>query len=293
MRNFLLSSRFFGFIFLFLMACQSNLTSENQSTQNQTLTVFLGSASKPPMEEIIALFEQKTQIKVDVIIGSSGFVLSQMELTGMGDIFFPGSSDFMELAKTKNLVYPETEQIPMYLVSAINVVKGNPKKIYGLRDLLRPDLKIAIASPKEVCVGTYAVEIIEKNFTQKEKEQFKANILTYSESCDKTASLIAMKSVDAVIGWSVFEHWNPEAIETVKLNPSELIRVGYIPLAISKNTKQKELAQQFIDFVMSDEALKIFKKHHYFTTSEEANAYIGQEKPVGGVYPLPSDWIIE
>jgi molybdate transport system substrate-binding protein len=293
MKNFLLGGRFFGVIVLFLTACQSNQTAENQSTENQTLTVFLGSASKPPMEEIVELFEQKTQIKVDVIIGSSGFVLSQMELTGMGDIFFPGSSDFMEMAKTKNLVYPETEQIPMYLVSAINVVKGNPKKIYGLRDLLRPDLKIAIASPKEVCVGTYAVEIIEKNFSQKEKEQFRANILTYSESCDKTASLIAMKSVDAVIGWSVFEHWNPEAIETIKLNSSELIRVGYIPLAISKNTKQKELAQQFIDFVMSEEALKIFKKHHYFTSSDEANAYIGEEKPVGGVYQLPSDWIIE
>ena len=293
MKNFLLGGRFFGFIVLFLMACQSNQTTENQSPENQTLTVFLGSASKPPMEEIIELFEQKTQIKVDAIIGSSGFVLSQMELTGMGDIIFPGSSDFMELAKTKNLVYPETEQIPMYLVSAINVVKGNPKNIHTLRDLLRPDLKIAIASPNEVCVGTYAVEIIEKNFTQKEKEQFRANILTYSESCDKTASLIAMKSVDAVIGWSVFEHWNPEAIETIKLNPSELIRVGYIPLAISKNTKQKELAQQFIDFVMSDEALQIFKKHNYFTSSDEANVYIGEEKPVGGVYHLPADWIIE
>jgi molybdate transport system substrate-binding protein len=293
MRNFLLSGRYLVITVLFLVACQSNQTAENQSTENQTLTVFLGSASKPPMEEIIELFEQKTQIKVDAIIGSSGFVLSQMELTGMGDIFFPGSSDFMEMAKTKNLVYPETEQIPMYLVSAINVVKGNPKNIHTLRDLLRPDLKIAIASPKEVCVGTYAVEIIEKNFTQTEKERFRANILTYSESCDKTATLIAMKSVDAVIGWSVFEHWNPEAIETVKLNPSELIRVGYIPLAISKNTKQKALAQQFIDFVMSDEALQIFKKHHYFTTSEEANVYIGQEKPVGGVYQLPSDWIIE
>ena len=260
---------------------------------NKKLSLFVGAASKPPTEEIIALFEQKTGVKIEANFGGSGYVLSQMKLAKTGDIFFPGSSDFMEKAKTEDLVFSETERIPLYLVSSINVQKGNPKNIRTLKDLLKPGLRLAIANPENVCVGTYAVEVIEKNFNPVERVQLRKNLVNYTESCDKTATVIAMKSVDAVIGWEVFQYWNPEAIETVDLKPSEIIRVGYIPIAISKYTQNKELAQQFINFIMGDEARAIFKKYRYFTSPEEAFEYIGEAKPVGGVYSLPKEWVLD
>ena len=49
----------------------------------------------------------------------------------------------------------------VYLVPSINVRAGNPKGIQGLRDLLKPGIRVAIANPENVCVGTYAVEIVE------------------------------------------------------------------------------------------------------------------------------------
>lgn len=257
------------------------------------LTVFVGAASKPPTEEIIALFEQKTGVRVEANFGGSGYVLSQMKLAKTGDIFFPGSSDFMEKAKTEDLIFSETERIPLYLVTSINVQKGNPRNIRTLKDLLKPGLRLAIANPENVCVGTYAVEVIEKNLSPAERVQLRKNLVNYTESCDKTATVIAMKSVDAVIGWEVFQYWNPGAIETVDLKPSEIVRVGYIPIAISKYTQNKELAQQFINFIMGEEAKAIFKKYRYFTSPEEAFEYIGEVKPVGGVYNLPNDWILK
>ncbi len=129
----------------------------------ERLLVFAGAASKPPTEEAAKVFEKKTGIKVDLVFGGSGFVLSQMMLARKGDIYFPGSSDFMELAKKKGAVFPETERDVVYLVPAINVRKGNPKKIHTLRDLARPGLRVAIANPEGVCVGLYAVETIEKH----------------------------------------------------------------------------------------------------------------------------------
>ena len=87
-----------------------------------------------------------------------------MKLTKKGDIYFPGSSDFMELAKRDGIVFPETESKVVYLVPAINVQKGNPKDIKTLKDLTRHGIRIAIANPESVCVGIYAVEIIEKVF---------------------------------------------------------------------------------------------------------------------------------
>lgn len=256
-----------------------------------SIMVFAGAASKPPTEEAAAAFEKKTGIKVNVVFGGSGYVLSQMMLSKSGDLYFPGSSDFMEVAKKKNLVFPETEKYIVYLVPSINVQKGNPKKIKSLKDLTKPGIKVAIANPEGVCVGAYAVEIIEKFFNKKEKEQFRKNLINYTESCEKTATVISLKAADAVVGWSVFEHWDPERIETVRLKKEEVLRIGYIPIAISKYTKNRELAQKFIDFLLSEEGKAIFRKYKYFMTPEEAFAWLGEKRPVGGEYVVPQEWI--
>ena len=65
----------------------------------ESLLVYAGAASKPPTEEAAKLYEQKTGVKVELVIGGSGSVLSQMKLAKQGDIYFPGSSDYMEKAK--------------------------------------------------------------------------------------------------------------------------------------------------------------------------------------------------
>lgn len=273
---------------------QKTAPKEAASTQKaaqKPLLVYAGAASKPPTEEAAKAFEQRTGIKVDLVFGGSGAVLSQMELNKKGDLYFPGSSDFMEKAKEKGLVYPETESKIVYLVNAINVQKGNPKNIHGLKDLLRPGIKVAIANPETVCVGLYATEIIDKNLTDEEKQAFKANLLNYTESCDKTATAISLKTVDAVIGWSVFQDWDPENIETIPLSQNEIQRIGYIPIAVSAFAEDKELAQSFIDFLNSEDGKAIFKKYKYFGSPEEAISYIGVEKPIGGEYELNEDWI--
>ncbi len=257
----------------------------------EEILVFAGAASKPPTEEIAKLFEKKTGVKVNVTFGGSGFVLSQMTLTKKGDLYFPGSSDYMEIAKKKGIVYPETEKYVVYLVPAINVQKGNPRGIKSLADLAKPGLRVAIANPQGVCVGLYAIEIIEKNFNNDQKATFRRNLVNYTESCEKTATAVSLKTVDAVLGWRVFQYWDPERIETIPLRKQEVLRVGYIPIAVSKFTTNRALAQKFIDFTVSEEGRAIFRKYHYFMSPEEAFEWIGQKKPVGGEYSVPSDWL--
>jgi molybdate transport system substrate-binding protein len=268
-------------------------SSEPPASGSSSLLMYAGAASKPPTEEAIQLFEEKTGVKVDVIFGGSGKVLSQMKLVKEGDLYFPGSSDYMEKAKKDGDVIAETEDIITYLVPAINVQAGNPRGIQTLKDLTQPGLKVAIADPDTVCVGLYAVEIIEQNFSADEKAAFRANLLNYTESCEKTATAVALKQVDAVLGWSVFQDWDPETIQTIPLDTSQFPRVGYIPIAVSSYTTQRDLAQQFIDFLTGAEGQAIFAKYGYFATPQEAFSFIGEEKPVGGEYVLPADWVSE
>jgi molybdate transport system substrate-binding protein len=257
---------------------------------SDTLLIFAGAASKPPTEEAARTFGQKAKVQVRVTFGGSGFVLSQMKLSRMGDVYFPGSSDFMEKAKREKLVFPETGRIISYLVPAINVQKGNPRNIRSLRDLLNPGLRLAIADPEGVCVGTYAVEVVEKNLRGDERERFRKNLVTTVESCEKTANIISLKGVDAVVGWRVFQHWDPERIETILLKPEEIPRIGYIPAAVSAFTRNRELAEDFIRFLTQTDGKEIFRKHGYLMDVGEARKYALPETPVGGEYVLPGSW---
>jgi len=277
--------KIFVFSLFFLMWAVSHA----HSSPNEIL-IFAGAASKPATEEVIRVFEERTGVIPRILFGGSGFVLSQMKLGKRGDLYFPGSSDFMEIAKKGNLVFPDSERIVVYLIPAINVQKGNPKGIHSLQDLTRNGVRLAIANPETVCVGTYAVEIIEKNLTSTEKEAFKKNLVNYTESCEKTANVISLKAVDAVMGWRVFQYWDPERIETVYLKPEEIVRIGYIPIAVSRFTKNRKVAEEFIDFLLSSEGKTIFKKYQYLMDPQEARRFATSSTPIGGEYQLPEDW---
>ncbi|QGP90928.1 Bacterial extracellular solute-binding protein [Neomoorella glycerini] len=273
---------------LFLAGCTSQKESVTPARQGETkeLQVFAGAASKPPLEEIATLFMQKSGVKVNLTFGGSGSVLSQMKLSRQGDIYIPGSSDFMEMAKKEGVVDAKTEQILVYLIPAINVPKGNPQGIRSLNDLARPGMRVGLARPETVCVGLYGVEILEKAGLA---DKVKKNIVTYAESCEKTANLVALKQVDAVIGWDVFQKWDPAKIETIYLPPEQVTRIGYIPAAISNFSQQKELAALFLAFLTSEQGKEVFRKYGYLGSVEEARKF-APEAPVGGEYQLPADW---
>ena len=55
--------------------------------------------------------------------------------------------------------------------------------------------------------------------------------------------------------------------------PEQIPRIGYVPIAISKSSKQPDLAQQFIDFVSSDEGKAVYAKWRYLTSEEEAHRF--------------------
>ena len=162
--------------------------------QNRSLTVFCGSASKPAMEEAAQAFTRENDIKVYLNFGGSGTMLSQMKVSRSGDVYIPGSPDYMEIAEKDGVINPETIKIISYLVPAILVQEGNPCNIRKLSDLARPGIEIGIGNPEAVCVGLYAYEILEYNNLLKKVE---SNIVTHAESCSKTATLVALKSVDA------------------------------------------------------------------------------------------------
>ena len=249
------------------------------------IMAFCGSASKPAMEEAAKMFEAKTGIKVMLQFGGSGTMLSQMKLSGRGDLFVPGSPDYMAKATREGMVDPSTVKILAYLVPAIEVQSGNPKNIRSLSDLARPGLRIAIGNPESVCVGLYAVEVLERSGLL---EQVEKNIVTHAHSCDAVENVLALKKVDAVIGWDVFARWNPGKMETVFLKPDEIPRLAYIPAAVSTKARDRQSALKFVEFLVSPEGQRLFSKWGYAATEKEVRRF-APKAAIGGEYVLPKD----
>lgn len=257
-------------LFTFLTGCggsapnaPSGTPAEDSSsgTVSKTrLIAFVGAASKPPTTEAKEVFEKShPDIVVDITFGGSGTLLNQMTLEEIGDIYMPGSDDYMEKAEEKGSVLPETRSIAAYLVPAICVQEGNPKGIQSLADLARPGMTIGLAEAGAVCLGDVSDEILR---SAKLEQQVKKNVITYAKSCDQTQQLVQLGEVDAVIGWDAFEHWAPDQIDIVSIDPAHL-RVRNIPAAITVYSKKPAEAQQFIDFLTSEEGKAIFAKHGY------------------------------
>ena len=239
---------------------QERPPAEQPKEQPRLVTIFCGAAGRPAIEEVANAFEKEYGVVVARAYGGSGTVLSQMIIGETGDVYVPGSDDFMEIAEGKGVIIEGTRKTVCYLVPGIAVQKGNPKGISSLQDLTEPGIRVGIGNPEAVCLGAIAANIFEEAGVA---DAIRPNVVTHAGSCGQVATLLKLKEVDAVIGWDVFAHWAPEEIEFVPI-PEELARPRHIPAAVVKFSQNQQLARQFVDFISESEASQeIFSKHGY------------------------------
>ncbi len=242
-----------------------------QRQSGYRLIAFCGSAGKPALEECAEAFEEKTGIKVELHFSGSGKMLSELEISRKGDLYISGSPDYMKRAIQDGVVYAETVKRVAYLVPALIVQKGNPENITCLADLGKPGITMGIGDPESVCVGGYAKEVLEVNGLY---DVVEPNIVVHAESCSKTAALIPLGTVDGIIGWRVFHCWYSGKSEGIYIEPKNHIpKISYIPAAISKYTQNRNDAEKFIEFLLSNEGQGFFRKHGYIATEDEARQY--------------------
>ena len=240
------------------------------------ITIFCGAAGRPPIEEVADAFEKQHDCVVARAYGGSGTVLSQMIIGETGDVYIPGSDDFMDIAEGKGVILPGSRKIVCYLVPGICVQKGNPKGIRTLDDLTKPGIKVGIGNPKAVCLGDIALRIFDEAGIA---DKVEPNILTHADSCGQVATLLKLKKVDAVIGWDVFTSWAPDQIDFIAV-PEKLAHRRSIPAAVARFTKNQALAQEFVDFIADSEQSRTSFRKHGYTVEKPKQA--SEASPRGG-----------
>lgn len=255
-----------------------------------TLLMYIGVASKPPMQKLIAIYHKKTGTNINVIYGGSGTLLSDMILTKIGDIYMPASPGFMSIAEKKGVVIKNSVKKIAYLVPALIVPKNNPKDIHSYADLAKPGVHIVIANPETVSIGKYAAEIIDKALNKANRLKIHKNILNYAGSASKAAIAVALHQADAAIDWRVYSYLNSKFIKAINID-KYIVRISYISAGISNFTKNIKEARRFMNFLSSPVSRIMFKKYHIAVNLNEVYKSIGRKVVVGGSYKLSKSWL--
>lgn len=257
------------------------------SFSSPVIEVFAGSVSMRVLEEAVSSFERSTGSRVDMTFSGSGSALAQMRLARRGDIYISASQEFMDIALEKGVVDLSSVVRLAYLVPAIGVAAGNPKGIYDLDDLLRPDVRFVMARPDTVSIGLFAAEIFEKNGLG---EKARSSVSGFTESFSRAVQMLAIGTADAIIGWSVLGNWDPDKLEVVPIQSSNVPRIAYLSGAVSVYSKNPDLARDLLDYLAGVEGKAIFKLHGYPTDVEDIRHLVSPPKTIGGRYELPARW---
>lgn len=255
------------------------------SKPQKEIDFFCGAAVRVPMDEIIQSYQKDKGIKVNVIYSGSGGLLSQIELSKRGDVYLCGSPDYIAIGEKKGLLVKGTDKLVAYLVPAMIVPKGNPANIRSLEDLAKEGVKVGIGNPETVCLGLYGTEIFDKNNLL---EKVLPNVVVFAKSCEDTATLAVLKKVDVILGWDVFESWDPNEVEWIKIEPDKIPRISYIAIAIPVFAKDRTLSKDFINYVL-EKGKATFKRWGYISEEDDAKKY-APKATIGGEYKLPDKY---
>lgn len=115
------------------------------------LLLYCAAGMTAPVEQIAAQYEREHGVKVALQFGGSGTLLSNIEVARQGDLYLAADATYTALAREKGLV---AETIPVARMRpVIAVAPGNPKGVRAIEDLLRDDLRVALANPDAASVG--------------------------------------------------------------------------------------------------------------------------------------------
>lgn len=236
-------------IFIFLLSsCDSN-------QNKQELIIYCGITMVKPISEIAKIIETQENCKIVIIKGGSGNLLNSINYNKNGDLFLPGSSVYYQ----KENIFIDTAFVGVNR-AVLMVQKGNPKGISNNLDNLKSNKYISvIGNPESGSIGQETKKILVKKGIY---SQVIINSVRLTTDSKDLVNVLKNKEADVVINWYAVSQWdeNKPFIDVLNIN-SEYASSNRLVLSVLKNTKNEDLATEFLKYAKSNNGKTIFKKY--------------------------------
>ena len=248
-------------LFLMFIGCGGK---EDEQSGSKEMLLYCGAGIRPPIDELIEVFEREYGIKVAPDYAGSEVLLTKIKLVRQGDLYMPGDKHYVEQAAQADMIL--SRKSVCYWVPTILVQKGNPKKIHKLSDLLKPGIKLGLGDSEACAIGRTTKQILEKNNI--EWQDIQKNLVFQSLTVNELGMQIQAKALDAVIVWDAMARYYSNHGDEIPI-PIQNNVISTVDIGILKFNKHPDQAEKFVDFITSEAGQRIFQKHYYSTKPPE------------------------
>ena len=204
-------------------------------------------------------FQGKSNHRILLTLGPSNFLARQIDEGASADIFFSADTAQMDFLDKRGRLEPNSRKNLLSNQLVMIVSSDSPLAIASAKDLLKPEVKkIAFADPAAVPAGVYA-------------SKYLADEGLWDKIRPKVVPVLDVRSVLASV-----ESANVEAGFVYKTDAaiSKMVKVAFAvpldkaprityPIAIIKDSQNKKVARDFMNYVQSPTGKVIFKKYGF------------------------------
>ncbi|NEO43672.1 MAG: molybdate ABC transporter substrate-binding protein [Moorea sp. SIO4A3] len=243
---------------LVLVAC-NGATLKKQQPEVVSLTVSVAASLQDAMKAIKVLYTKQTpDVTIIYNFASSGSLQQQIEQGAPVDVFISAAPKQMNALESKGLLLEGTRQ------SILNnqVILITPKDETGISNFkdLRSDniSKIAMGDPESVPAGHYAKEVLSSlNLFDQLKPK-----LVFAKDVRQVLSYVETGNVDAGLVYATDAKVSNQVKRVATAPPESYSRIIY-PVAVLKESKNPDHANQFVQFIIGESAKNVFLRYGF------------------------------
>jgi len=213
-----------------------------------TLTVFAAASLTSSFEQLGESFEKSHEgVQVDFNFAGSSDLVAQVQSGAPADVFASADEANMEKLTTDDLQGSDPE---LFATNTLEIATppDNPADVQSLEDLADPDINLVICAPEVPC-GAASQSVAEAAGVTLEpdsEEQSVTDVLGKVTSGEADAGLVYVTDVITA----------GDAVQGIEFPESASVVNSY-PIATVADSENADLAQEFVDLVLSDEGQQV------------------------------------
>ncbi|MDX2240632.1 MAG: molybdate ABC transporter substrate-binding protein [Leptolyngbyaceae cyanobacterium bins.302] len=238
------------------------LSSSAIAQANSQIIVSAAASLTDALKELAPLYQQSRSSRVRYNFASSGALQQQIENGAPVDVFISAADRQMDALHQKNLLVAASRR-NLLSNRLVLIIPNNRSGITNLKSLADVRVKrIAIGDPRSVPAGQYAQEALTKVglWNQlKSKYVLASNVrqvLQFVEAGNADAGLVYLTDAKA-----------SGKVKIAQMIPANLHSGIIYPIAVLKNSRNQTTSRNFVRFLFSQTAQKVFEKYGFTTVT--------------------------
>ncbi|MFG0334729.1 MAG: molybdate ABC transporter substrate-binding protein [Maioricimonas sp. JB049] len=227
------------------------------------VTILAAASTFDAVREIADRFEDEQGVDVQVSSGSSNGLARQIQAGAPADVFISASPTWADTVAESGLLYDRQSLLSNSLV--LIVPPGNPVGVCGPEDLAGPRVNHVALAGANVPAGVYAEAALRDVGLFEPLRQ--SGRIVRGHDVRHTLNYVVRGEVDAGVVYATDARVSPHVAAVYEF-PADDARTITYPFVLLKSAADREPARRFWEYLQSEAALEVFRRHGFKVLDE-------------------------